>query len=344
MNLRRSSLVLSFAAAFAGCEASSPSAKDRARLQTFTGHSESVCSVALHPDGKRLLSGGADGKIKFWDIESGQCLRTLDGHQDWVQSIALSPDGRYLASGGRDALVKVWDVQSGATLKSFAGHSELVTSVAYSPDGRLVASCGRDKALRIWDVASGQSWKALETDDFFTASEVLFGPDGRHVLLAGDSLQWWDIEAGRCERTLEDHTDSVGAIAISRDGRRFASAGSYEDRTLRLWDAESGECLWKKSFTEREGGAWSLAFASADSLLASGHHGGSIRYWDVESGKALRRDDAHSEVVSSLSSDIHGRSLASGSWDRSIKLWKVPARDPAGRSSGPDGDGARAQR
>src|SRR5262249_58892984 len=52
MNLRRSSLVLSFAAAFAGCGVSSPSANVGGCLQTFTGHSEYVCSVALHPDGK----------------------------------------------------------------------------------------------------------------------------------------------------------------------------------------------------------------------------------------------------------------------------------------------------
>lgn len=326
--MRQFALAVSLAIGAMGCGGACLRAQEASCLRTLSGHSDSVCSVALTPDGKQLASGAADGKIKFWDVESGRCLRTLDGHEEWVQAVALSSDGRSLASGGRDNLVKLWDVESGKQRRAFAGHEGLVKSVAYSPDGRLLASCGRDKVIRLWEVASGKSLKTLGTDDFFTSSAVEFTPDSQRVLFGGDSLQLWDIASGELLRTFKGHRDSVGAIAISRVGRWFASGGSFEDRTLSLWDARTGDCVWNKQFNERVGGAWSVTFAANDNLLVSGHYGGGITFWDVKSGNELRTVKAHSAAVSSLAVDAKGQLLASGSWDNSIKLWKVSSIGP----------------
>jgi WD40 repeat protein len=327
--MRYFALAISIVIASMGCDGSASSTKHQVCLRTFSGHTNYVCDVAFSPSGKQIVSGGADGKIKFWDVESGQCQRTLDGHEEWVHSVVISPDGRFLASGGRDNSVKWWDVESGKLLKTFVGHSELVKSVAYSPDGRFLVSCAQEKAIRIWDVESGKFLKPLGNDDFFSSSTILFTLDGKQVLYGGLSLTLWDIDTGECLRTFIGHSDSLRAAAISRKNQWIASAGAYTDRSLRLWDAKSGNCLWKKDFTEQEGGVWSLVFASEDRVLVSGNGDGTIRYWDVKSGKCLRSVKAHSDLVSCLSIDITGQYLASGGWDNCIKLWKIPPNEPA---------------
>jgi WD40 repeat protein len=328
--MRRFAPAIAIAVASIGCGGCDPSSADGC-LRTLKGHTNYVCSVAFDPAGKQIVSGAADGKIKFWDVETGQCRRTLDGHAEWVHSVAVSPDGKFLASGGRDKLVKLWDFESGKLLKTFAGHEGIVKSVAYSPGGRLLASTGGDKGIKIWDVASGDCLKTLGSDDFFSSSMVEFSPDGAQILFAGDSLQSWDVDTGRRVRTFEGHSDSVHAIATSRDGSRIASGGGYTDHSFRLWDAKSGRSLWIKEFTEQEGSVWALAFISGDSVIVSGHGFGAIRYWDVESGECLRTVKAHGNTVSTITADPTGRYLASGAWDNCIKLWKVPSSEPAGQ-------------
>ena len=76
-------------------------------LKTLTGHRGAIRTIALHPNGQTLASGGDDGII-LWDLERGEFLTRLRGHNNWVQSLAFSSDGEYLASGGFDTTVKIW--------------------------------------------------------------------------------------------------------------------------------------------------------------------------------------------------------------------------------------------
>jgi WD40 repeat protein len=322
--MQRISVILLLAASISGCSESSPIGGQKDLIRTFTGHSDYVCDIVFRRDGKQIISGGADGKIKYWEVETGECQRSYDGHEEWVHAIAISPDGRRLASGGRDDLVKLWEIDSEHPPQVFEGHQGgLVKSVAYSPDGRLLASCGRDRFAWIWDVASGRKFKKLGTGGIFTPSAVEFTPDSKQMLFGGDMLQLWDIESGELVRTFEGHTDTVGDMTISQNGKYFASSGSYTDNSLRLWDAQTGEALWHKEFTESEGRSWSLIFCDDDKVLISGHHDGKVRFWDVKSGNLLRTIAAHSENVSALAIDPGEQYLASGSWDKQIKLWKL---------------------
>src|ERR1051326_7849700 len=75
-----------------------------------TGHTASVNTIAVSPDGRFLVSGSTDNSLKVWDLASGNVLRTLYGHTGAVLTAAISRDGRLIASGGQDATVRVWNV------------------------------------------------------------------------------------------------------------------------------------------------------------------------------------------------------------------------------------------
>ena len=76
------------------------------------GHSKSISSIAISPDGKNIVSGSIDKTIKVWDFKTGECLNSLEGHSDCVRSIAISPDGKNIVSGSDDTTIKVWDFKN----------------------------------------------------------------------------------------------------------------------------------------------------------------------------------------------------------------------------------------
>jgi WD40 repeat protein len=60
------------------------------------GHSDFVKAMAWSPDGESLLSGGSDGRVLLWEVESVRAT-PLYVHTDAVESVAFGPDARSLA-------------------------------------------------------------------------------------------------------------------------------------------------------------------------------------------------------------------------------------------------------
>jgi WD40 repeat protein len=54
--------------------------------------------------------------LRWWDVQSGECVRVRKAHQGIVQSLKMSPDGRSLASCGDDNVIHIWDFESGDLL------------------------------------------------------------------------------------------------------------------------------------------------------------------------------------------------------------------------------------
>ena len=92
-------------------------------LMTLAGHSGSVKTCAVSPDGRRIVSASSDHTLKLWDALTGAELATLAGHLEGVWACALSSDGRRVVSASEDHTLRVWDAQTGTLLTTLAGQS-----------------------------------------------------------------------------------------------------------------------------------------------------------------------------------------------------------------------------
>jgi serine/threonine protein kinase len=207
------------------------------RVRNFEGHTDTVSSVRISPDGCWGLSGSEDNTLRLWELTTGKCVRTFEGHTNIVNSVSISPDGRWALSGSEDKTLRLWELATGKCVHTLEGHTDTVLSVSISPDGCWALSASVDNTLRLWELATGKCVRTFEGHASMV-TYVAFSPGGRWALSGSDdkSLRLWELATGNCLRTFEGHTDIVLSVSISPDGCWALSASG--DKTLRQWELD----------------------------------------------------------------------------------------------------------
>jgi WD40 repeat protein len=76
---------------------------------SFVGHRGWASSVSFSADGLRLASGGIDGQVRLWDLDTRRQLGGLLV-DEWVTDVAFVDHGKGIAAGLADGSVVVWHV------------------------------------------------------------------------------------------------------------------------------------------------------------------------------------------------------------------------------------------
>jgi WD40 repeat protein/class 3 adenylate cyclase len=311
------------------------------QLFILGGHTGGVTAVAVSPDGKALVTGGADKTVRLWDIVRRRELGVVGSQGHRIQAVAFAPDGRMVASAAE--ALRLWDVVSRRQVALLEGHrattllpsGENVThrgwlvSVAFSPDGRRIATGGQDGIATVWDVATRREVATLRGRGGGVYS-LAFSPDGR--LLATSELdktaKLWDVASRRVVTVLEGqgYFRSGGCLSFSPNSRLIATGTWYPE--VKLWDVASGRL--KKTLSGHTASVRSVAFSPDGRLLASASADKTVRVWDVASGREQAWLRGHMAPVNSVSFCSAGRQLVTGSQDGTIRLWEASGRpEPA---------------
>jgi WD40 repeat protein len=87
-------------------------------MHAFVEHPGVVSALNWVSSGELLVSGGSDGRLRWWQMHSGECVLVQQAHQGRVWALKVSPDGRRLASCGEDGTIRLWDLESGKHVRT----------------------------------------------------------------------------------------------------------------------------------------------------------------------------------------------------------------------------------
>ncbi|MEA5490219.1 MULTISPECIES: WD40 repeat domain-containing protein [Pseudanabaena] len=77
-------------------------------------------SLAISPNQKILVSGGADNNIYLWSLPDGNLIRTLSSNNPWVEKLVVSPNSRILVSGHWNNNICLWDLPKNISISKLS--------------------------------------------------------------------------------------------------------------------------------------------------------------------------------------------------------------------------------
>ena len=168
-------------------------------VRRFAGrHEGSVGAMRFTPDGRTLVTSGADGVLNVWDVARGEIRDTLTGHaKGEVYAVQSSPDGRTVYSGGHDERAFAWDLTGDRSLvRPFSvarpflpdDGDALPRGLALSPDGRTLALGHSDGKVDLLDARTLRRRRSLQALRGFV-SAIAYSHDGRLLAVAGQRGQ-----------------------------------------------------------------------------------------------------------------------------------------------------------
>jgi WD40 repeat protein len=134
------------------------SAEDYQLKHEFKAHNNSAFTLSYSPDGKFLLSGARDARLKVWDVHSSYHLaEEIVAHMYAINHIAFSPDGKYFATASMDKSIKVWETADLKLLKVIdkgrhAGHGTSVNKLLWTTFNNQLISASDDRSISVWDL------------------------------------------------------------------------------------------------------------------------------------------------------------------------------------------------
>jgi len=289
---------------------------------------DDIFSVAVLADGKHIVSGDREGKIRRWRIEDGREVGTPMDAGSSVFTIAVSRDGKWIVSGTERGLVTVWNAESHSKVTEFKAHDDCVCVVDVSPDATKIATGSDDRTARVWSLSTGERLlsDSLEHDHWVVAAK--FSPNGCLIATATwarYSVRVYDSQDGSfiVEFPVQVHSTLNQSLAWASDSKQLFALS--HDGYIHCVDVLTMTTLSKWHIRSSNNPTCITLIGNGKFIAASA--GSLVSFWDTASQEQIGTVVEYSHNVRSMAMSSSYHLVTSG--DMRITLQALSGTHPS---------------
>ena len=256
----------------------------QAVLHTFEGHEFGTMSIEWRPDSKVLASAGQDGKIRLWDMTSGEATHTLDGGAEWVEHLSWSGGNDPILASGAGRKLKLWNAD-GDLIREYPDHQSTISGLQWKPHASQLASIAYGGVM-LWDPQQSEAVRRLEWKG--SSLVIVWSPDGKHIA-TGDqdsTVHFWIMSTG-VDLQMTGYPTKVRELSWDTTSRYLATGGGQD---VTVWDCSGPGPEGTKpiTLTGHQNFLSDVRFQHSGKLLASGCADGLVFVWQLRGSLTSR--------------------------------------------------------
>jgi U3 small nucleolar RNA-associated protein 12 len=329
-------------------------------IETHVAQTNGECwALGVSPDGSGCITAGNDGEMKVWSIDTAGLHKFSKQVDDDAESrylhdrgllqrqskdkaleVTFHPRLDYFAVHGSAKAVEIWRIRSEDEVRKSLVRKRKRRREKQASESRGLDADAAESDEKVDDISNAEtadffvSYVTVRTGGKVRSIDWMRGKDSKHIqfLVATTNNQLEVYKADTKDKSkknksdelpdysrplsveLPGHRADVRSLALSSDDRMLASASNG---SLKIWNVRTRSCIR----TFECGYALCCSFLPGDKIVVVGTKSGELELFDVASAAMLDTVNGHEGAIWALQVHPDGRSVVSGSADKSAKFW-----------------------
>ncbi|HMP01170.1 MAG TPA: hypothetical protein PKD86_02570 [Gemmatales bacterium] len=286
-------------------------------------HQGAVVACTFGPRLSWAASGGWDGQVLLWDVESGQATDRWQVGPKAISALCAMPGGTRLLTGDMEGRFGSWLLPSHHQESLELAHQRPISSISVTPQGRSHATSSWDATVRLTTISpeEGPNVRTLRGHGDVVVG-CRFWPDAKTLISwsRDGTIRVWEVARGFQIGQWDLPRMRPLALEIAPNGK--ALAASTEDGTLFCWDlTQPGRQAYQLSCARAVRGCF---FSTDAELILAVTAQGNVHFLSVPDLQEVLPANKTKVAVQSAAYAASGEALALGGEDGSLYFHPVP--------------------